>query len=488
MENNSSKFKNLIAKGENEELAFLPSFDLEKIAQTICGLLNAKGGRLVIGIDQNKNLVGIPNDVSVEEAEQYLVQHIVPETPFDANIEIYNGQRFMIVRVWEGSKQPYIFEGTIYFRRGIHIQKATSEEIASLIHTRQQNELHWERQVSFGVEWEDLDQKLIRKIMQTSQKNRRSNYEGEDLLEFLNHYGLFNNGSFTNACVILFAKNPIRFLPQARVRLTEYAEGKTDKSLIRDEVLEGNLFSIRERLEQYVQNLGTKSIFDEKHWQRVDFAYPEKALQEGIINALIHRDYSRFNSQMTLSVYPDKLTIANSGNLPDDINIRDLKTNHRSFPVNPDIAHMVFLIGYIDKLGRGTLKILEECKEAGLPTPVWKQSKGEVILTFHGPKTDTPKAGALLNNDAIKRLNDAVSDAVSDAVKERLILVIKLLYIEGPLTLKALMDSLNVSRATIQRDLLLLNSHHLLQRIGSDKYREYEINDALKQKFDALKN
>ncbi|MBU4485340.1 MAG: hypothetical protein KKD38_00290 [Candidatus Delongbacteria bacterium] len=57
--------------------------------------------------------------------------------------------------------------------------------------------------------------------------------------------------------------------------------------------------------------------------------------------------------------------------MPEDIQIKDLKRNHRSHPVNPDIAHIVYLRGFIDKLGRGTIKLVEECRNAGLREPVW---------------------------------------------------------------------------------------------------------------------
>lgn len=498
MENNIVNLNNLIEKGESEELAFLPNYNQNRIGRDICSLLNGKGGKLIVGVDTNGQKLGINKSASVEDTAHFLVNAIVPEAPVDITLESYDDKDFMIIRVWEGSRQPYIYDGSIYYRRNISTEKASSQEIAKLIHSRQENELHWERQVSFGLEWEDFNQSLIEEVMQTSQKNRRSSYHGNDLLGFLNHYGLFNNGSFTNACVILFAKNTIRFLPQIRVRLTEYAEGKTDKSLIRDELVEGNLFQIRDRLENYIQNIGVKSLFEDSRWRRIDFTYPEKALQEGIINALIHRDYSRFNSQMTISIYPDKLIIANSGRLPEELRIADLKTNHRSFPMNPDIAHIVFLMGFIDKLGRGTVKIMEECKLAGLRMPTWSQGKGEVILTFHAPKVNTNKE-AITVGDAVSKIgdtvnkaiddtvNDALNDAVSDTVKARLILVVKLIYVVEPVTLKTLMNSLNISRATIQRDLQLLNSHHFLSLIGSDKFREYKINDALKNKFDALK-
>jgi ATP-dependent DNA helicase RecG len=59
----------------------------------------------------------------------------------------------------------------------------------------------------------------------------------------------------------------------------------------------------------------------------------------------MHRDYSSFSSSVTISVYPDVFVISNSGKLPDDIKVKDLKKNHDSHPVNPDIAHIVFLNG-----------------------------------------------------------------------------------------------------------------------------------------------
>lgn len=78
--------------------------------------------------------------------------------------------------------------------------------------------------------------------------------------------------------------------------------------------------------------------------------------------------------------------IANSGQLLEELKVCDLKKNHRSFPANPDIAHIAFLMGYIDKLGRGAMKILEECKELGFKEPKWTNTKNEVVLTFYGPK------------------------------------------------------------------------------------------------------
>jgi ATP-dependent DNA helicase RecG len=82
--------------------------------------------------------------------------------------------------------------------------------------------LHWERQPALGFDLVDLDQKLILSVINESRKNHRGNFEGNNIIDFLSSYGLYQNCSFTNACLVLFAKTPIKYLPQVRVRLTEY--------------------------------------------------------------------------------------------------------------------------------------------------------------------------------------------------------------------------------------------------------------------------
>jgi ATP-dependent DNA helicase RecG len=490
--------KNLLKQGESEQLEFLEVVRKETIARNLCALLNGNGGRVVVGVSDDGKAIGIKDAQSHKnEIQSYLLNVIVPDTPITISVESIEERELLIFKVWGGSKQPYIFDGNIYFRRGSATQKATSKEISELIHGRQLSEQHWERQIVLGVELEDLDKKLIIDTINESRKNHRSNFKSDDVLEFLNHYGLYLNGSFTNACIVLFGKKPSKFVPQIRVRLTEYAEGKTDNSLIRDEVFEGNIFSIRNDLEKYVNSLGVRSVFDKNQWKRQDFTFPKRALQEGIINALMHRDYSSFSSGISISVYPDRFVISNSGKLPDDIKVKDLKKNHRSHPVNPDVAHIVFLRGLIDKLGRGTIKIIEECKDAGLRVPEWKETSSGIVLTFNGPKGLSEKkerndaASDAVNdavNDAAKALirdavSDAVNDAASDAVIERLIKEVLFIYAEDGKSLKDLMLTFDVARATMQRDMALLKAHQFIVFEGAAKSGVYRLRENFKLKI-----
>ena len=198
--------------------------------------------------------------------------------------------------------------------------------------------------------------------MKDIKKNRR----------VLSYYGLFKNGNFTNAAVVLFAKNPSRFIPQARVRVAFLDHGKTGDVFRDDQLLEGNLFKNIEIIQNFFEkHLSFSRKFENNNWKRKDdYVFPMAALREGVMNALVHREYSLVSSALSIIIYNDKLEITNSGKSP--LKQSELKKNHLSMPYNPDIAHMVFLRGYIEKIGRGTLKIIDACKQAGIKTPVWK--------------------------------------------------------------------------------------------------------------------
>lgn len=297
---------------------------------------------------------------------------------------------------------------------------------------------------------------------------------------------------------MLFAKAPAKYLPQVRVQLTEYGEGKTDNALLRNEVFEGNLFSIRDKLERYIENLGIRSVFDKNQWKRIDFKFPPKALQEGVINALMHRDYSSHSSAVAISIYPDTFVISNSGHLPDDLKVSELKKAHRSHPVNPDIAHIVFLRGLIDKLGRGTIKLLEDCRNAGLKDPVWKDSIDGITLTFYGPKALAPKKDVRIDgvsdgvndgvSDGVNRLiddgvNDGVIDGVSDGVRAEIIRVVELIITKEGVNVLDIATKRGKSKPTLERYLRTAKEVGIIEFKGAPKTGGYYLTKKMQSKI-----
>ncbi len=138
------------------------------------------------------------------------------------------------------------------------------------------------------------------------------------------------------------------------------------------------------------------------------------AIREGIVNAFAHRDYSSFSGGIKVEISPVRLQIWNSGSLPDGVDADKLQQGHISVLRNPDIAHALYLQGYMEKLGRGSVLIRQACEENGLAPPVWySEGISGVTLTFFTPEVapevapevtpEVEKLIVLVNGD-IKRI------------------------------------------------------------------------------------
>ena len=82
-------------------------------------------------------------------------------------------------------------------------------------------------------------------------------------------------------------------------------------------------------------------------------------------------------------MYDDRIMVWNEGKLPDDLTIEDLKREHSSRPHNPLLAGAFFKGGLIEAWGRGTIKIINECKKAGLPEPLIELTSGGIGVTIY---------------------------------------------------------------------------------------------------------
>ena len=109
--------------------------------------------------------------------------------------------------------------------------------------------------------------------------------------------------------------------------------------------------------------------------------YPKDAVREALLNAIANKDYSG-GVPNQISVYTDKIIIWNEGQLPENWTVKNLLEKHASRPDNPDIENALFRSGYIESWGRGTLKIIRECKQAGIPEPVFSYDSSDISVEF----------------------------------------------------------------------------------------------------------
>lgn len=119
----------------------------------------------------------------------------------------------------------------------------------------------------------------------------------------------------------------------------------------------------------------------ERIYRKEELEYPEEALREAIINAVIHRDYIGPHTQ--LKIYPDKIILRNVETLPKENKIEELKKNHASCPRNEIQADVFFKAGLIETWDRGKIKIIDESKKSGLPEPDFKEEFGGFAVSFY---------------------------------------------------------------------------------------------------------
>ncbi len=440
----AADFLKVVAAGEGEQVEFKRGTVVpDAVARVVCAFLNHRGGRVIIGVGDRGELIGVSNAEAVaEQLQSSLGKIITPLALWTVERQEAEGKTFVIVEVPEGMDKPYVAGGAIYYsRKGERVVPATRDEISELIRKRADASQRWERQLVVGADINDLDSALISETAQMAVAAERWQGNPKDNAAFLHSLGLFESGGITNAALVLFGINPTRWLPQARVRLLVLPTGKAGDRHAVDRLFEKNLLRVAQEIPEAltVYAGGVESTFTKESWQREErLLYPRTALREGVMNALIHRDYAR-NGAIIISIQPHRIKIANPGGLPDGLKPSDLRRDHASIPRNPDIAHVCYLQKLIEKIGRGTQRIVEDCRKAKIKEPRWESSPLETSLTFFA-------ATAPIISASLERLSDRQQK------------IVEVLKSSGSLKALSIAEALGggVTDRTIRNDLLAL--------------------------------
>lgn len=478
MDNNSFIIDNLLQQAENERIELKANAKLDTIAKEITAFINSHGGDLILGVDDNKNIVGIKNtEQFAVEIQNYLVSNIVPIAPISVLPISYKNKELILISVWEGAKKPYSFKQVIYNRVGSNTIVAKNTEILNLIENRKKADFNWERMPVLGAELEDLDSYEIQRTIELVKKrNSQRTFINEE--DFLIQQGLLVNGNITNACIVLFGKNPTRFIPQSKIRLTVYPDRNATNTFLEDRFFEGNIFSNITSVFTYLDALYAKTIKIEGLHRTEKKNYPEIALREGILNAIVHRDYNSANGFLHISIFSDRTEISNYGSLPEGITVADLKKEHPSILRNPDIANICFVRQYIEMVGSGIIRILSECKKNGFKTPKWSDKNNILLLTFPGVShlvNEGANEGVISKSEGVNEGVNINIEGVNEGTKKVLGRILKYISQNPMIKTSEIEVFINKSNATTERYLKILRENNYIEYVGASKTGGYKI-------------
>lgn len=344
----------------------------------ICGFANAQGGKVYIGISDNKEVVGVDDIKRLMEDIPNKIVNLLGIVA-DVNLLETDGKQYIEITV-EPSAIPISLKGVYHYRSGSTKQVLNGTSLHQFLMRK------------MGKTWDDidrlpysediLDRAAIDYFLQKGIQADRidASLLNEDTHSVLNSLELLTeDGSLKNAALLLFAKRPQRFFTGIQFKIGRFGNDESD--LIFDDIVEGNILQMADKV---VELLKSKYLISPIHYegmQRVaTLEIPEKALREMLYNAIVHKDYR--GSAIMMWVYNDHIELWNEGVLPENMDVSILLKKHKSRQRNPVIANVFYRAGFIEIWGRGINKIRTEFEKAGMTMPEFEETEGGLMVSF----------------------------------------------------------------------------------------------------------
>ena len=231
---------------------------------------------------------------------------------------------------------------------------------------------------------DELSEEKLRWFLRTARRERGyALAEKTPAREALTHLNLLDGERPSHAAVLLFGKNPQRFLPTSEVKCLHFHGTGMRKPIPSYQTYKGTVFDLVDQAEDFVMSKITRSVGTRAAGPDapVEYELPREAVEEAIVNAVAHRDYAS-TASVQVMLFADRLEIWNPGELPTGLTPAALRIAHASVPRNPLLAEPLFLAHYIERAGTGTVDMIALCREVGLPEPAFEQRGGQFVTTL----------------------------------------------------------------------------------------------------------
>ena len=294
---------------EYEKKVALETKKTKSWCKTISAFANGKGGKLIFGVDDNDNIIGLTNmKKDSEDISEIIKTHLNPIPKFDMSFKSIDGKDIIVLEVFAGEQTPYYYDGDgqliAFLRVGNESVPASPIELQELV-LRGTNTSYDSLKARYN-----FSEMSFSKLKSVYRQNTGNSFEDTDFESF----GIVNSkGELTNAGVLIADECPLR---HSRVFCTRW-NGLTKVSGIVDAIddneYSGSLIILLQESYNFVLRNSKKAWMKENN-KRVELPdYPERAVMEGIVNALIHRSYTELGSEVHIDMFDDRLEIYSPG-------------------------------------------------------------------------------------------------------------------------------------------------------------------------------
>jgi len=366
---NNPTLEKLLSTVENQNFERKTAYIQQKdLAAEFSAFANSsvEGGLVVLGIEKDKNVVGINKEMPVvnhKGQKDRLLLFYVEFSP-DKVIKLSSGEAYKRIGDQTIEMLPAEIKQMEYDKREAEFEK----ELIPNLTIKQLNQDLMEYFIDKWIERDGLINKpsaedliLMKGFGQREQNKIKINYAG----------------------ALLFYNKPDEFIPGAKIRFFKY-EGIKIETGIRSNIIKDKFFEgpIPKQIDQLAEM--TKSQIREFSFLGADgkfktvLEYPEFAWYEAAVNAVAHRAYNLKNANIFVRMFNDHIEIESPGNLPGIVTEENIYKE--SFPRNPTLMQGLLYLGYVKFASEGMDRIREEMINLGLPDPELQNDKKAVLF------------------------------------------------------------------------------------------------------------
>jgi len=365
----------------------------DKVMRTLVAFANGAGGRLLVGVENgSREIIGVRDTAKTEEQlANFVADRIEPKLVPEILVIPWRKKHVLAVEVFPSPSRPHYvkalgFPTGVYVRVGSTNRQADAAAVAELqrvVRGRSFDEEPMPESNSEAIDFRAASEcfapvrKLTRHELHSLQLTAR--HQGREVA--------------TVGGVLLFGIDRLKHFPEAFLRAGCF-KGE-DKSVIIDSanITDFPVLAVEKAL-QFVQrntrhSLEIKSVRHREVWE-----FPVVALREAIVNAFVHADYAQRGSPLRLAVFRDRIEVENPGNLPPGLTIEDILRGVSKLR-NRVIGRVFHELKLIEQWGSGVQRMINACRQAGLPVPEFEEIGSSFRVTFHRQKIAQPKGDKL---------------------------------------------------------------------------------------------
>jgi ATP-dependent DNA helicase RecG len=433
----------IIKRGESETVEFKEAFDREAI-ETVGAFANTKGGIILIGISDKGEVKGLQlGKRTLGDWSNRIFQSTEPAIIPDIKIETVKKKTIGLITIPEFPVKPVSVKGKCYKRLANNNKSLTAKEITELY--LYSTGSSWDAFPARDAQVEDIDFNKVARYIDTTKRAGRRKFT-ETSLQILEKLELIKKGQPTWTAILLFGKEPQRFLEQAKVHCGRF---KGEATIIDDNYIGLDLIEqVEDVMACIKKNINVRYEISGKPQREEIWDYPLEALREAVLNAICHRVYA-VPADTIIKIYDDYISIWNPGGLPPGITLEDLyNPNHPSKPRNRLIAQIFYDLGEIEQYGSGIQRMINACKNHGIPEPSFEEAFGGFLVIFRKD---------VYTQEYLQQMG----------LNERQIKVITYVKENGKITNKKYQQIANTTKKTASRDLMDLVEKGIFQQIGT---------------------